>query len=107
MYGLNGKPILTPSQYAVASSKFLAAVNDTTYSNVARCRCDHNGEAEVKGENGAIVKPDYHIVIDGNRPGVKVGDYIRCLDKDGETRAEGYVLKLKLLNTLPYAEIFV
>lgn len=107
LLGLNGKPVLTPSQHAVASSKFLAAVCDQRYVNVCRCRCDSVTMAKTATDDGSVVRPDYHVVTDGNRIKLKLGDVVRCIDIDGETICEGEILKLHRLNTLPYAEIYL
>lgn len=75
--------------------------------DVCRCRCDHNGDKEVKMPDGSVVTPEYHIVLEGNTPDVKTGDYVRCLRTDGSIRGEGRAIKPITLNYLPYAEIFV
>lgn len=77
------------------------------WSEVCKCRCDDNGDKEVKLSDGTVVVPSYHIVLDGNTPDIMTGDYIRCLRKDGSIRGEGHVIKTKTLNYLPYAEIYV
>lgn len=74
--------------------------------DVCRCRCDHNRDTEIKKPDGTVVKPDYHIVCEGNRPGISTGDYVRCLEMDGSVRGEGYVINAHTLNYLPYAEIY-
>lgn len=75
--------------------------------DVCKCRCDHNEDKEVKTDDGKVITPNYHIVLEGNIPDLKVGDYIRCLREDGSVRGEGAVIRLKTLNRLPYAEIYV
>lgn len=78
-----------------------------TWVEVCRCRCDHNGDKEVKMPDGTVVTPDYHVVLEGNAPDVEVGDYVRCLKADGTIRGEGRVIKPRTLNYLPYAEIYL
>lgn len=75
--------------------------------DVCRCRCDHNGDKEVKMPDGTVVRPEYHIVLEGNTPDVETGDYVRCLRDDGSIRGEGRAFKPRTLNYLPYAEIYV
>lgn len=82
------------------------ADGDVYWENVCKCRCDHNRDAEIKKPDGSIVKPDYHIVCEGKRPGIHVGDYVRCLESDGTVRGEGYVINAPTLNYLPYAEVY-
>ena len=77
------------------------------WSEVCKCRCDDNGDKEVKLSDGTVVIPSYHIVLDGNTPDIMTGDYIRCLREDGSIRGEGHIIKTKTLNYLPYAEIYV
>lgn len=79
---------------------------DVYWVNVCKCRCDHNRDAEIKKADGSIVKPDYHIVCEGKRPNIQVGDYVRCLESDGSVRGEGYVINAPTLNYLPYAEVY-
>ena len=80
---------------------------DDIWVDVCRCRCDHNGDKEIKMPDGSVVTPDYHIVLEGNMPDVKTGDYVRCLSADGSVRGEGRAIKPRTLNYLPYAEIYV
>jgi len=77
------------------------------WSEVCKCRCDDNGDKEVKLSDGTVVVPSYHIALDGNTPDIMTGDYIRCLREDGSIRGEGHIIKTKTLNYLPYAEIYV
>ena len=81
------------------------ADGDVYWEDVCKCRCDHNGDKEEKLQDGTVVVPDYRVVCDGNNPGVKVGDYVRCLREDGSVRGQGRVIKPRTLNYLPYAEI--
>lgn len=81
--------------------------NAEEWAFVCKCRCDHNQDTEVKLEDGTVIRPEYHIVLDGNRPDVATGDYVRCLREDGSIRGEGRVVRPHTLNYLPYAEIYV
>lgn len=74
---------------------------------VCSCRCDHNATHETRREDGTICKPEFVIVADTNLPEVNIGDFIRCLEKDGTIRGEGEVINLQTLNYLPYAKIYV
>lgn len=74
---------------------------------VCKCRCDHNVDKEITTPDGKVIRPDYHIVLDGNTPNVETGDYIRCLRDDGTIRGEGRAVRPRTLNYLPYAEIYV
>lgn len=84
-------------------------VNDSVeaWADVCPCRCDHNGDKEIKMPDGTVVRPNYHVVLAGNEVNLTVGDYVRCLKPDGSVRGEGRVLNTKTLNYLPYAEIYM
>lgn len=84
-------------------------VADSTeaWVDVCRCRCDHNGEKEIKMPDGKVIRPDYHVVLDENDPGLRIGDYVRCINDYGNVRGEGHVLSFKTLNYLPYAEVYL
>lgn len=92
-----GRPIVSES----------ADASGYEWQDVCRCRCDHNETKEIKLPDGTVIKPDYHIVMEGNDPDVEVGDYIRCLREDGSIRGEGKLIRPRTLNYLPYAEGYV
>lgn len=82
------------------------AEGETEWTEVCKCRCDHNRDAEIRKPDGSVVKPDFHIVCEIKRPGIVVGDYVRCLERDGSVRGEGFVINAPTLNYLSYAEIY-
>lgn len=85
----------------------IVITNSETWVDVCKCRCDHNVDTEIKLEDGTIIRPEYHVVCDGNKLGVVVGDNVRCLREDGSIRGEGRVVRPRTLNYLPYGEFYI
>lgn len=101
-----GTPVLTKGQ-----------ATPTPYSeewqDVGVCRCDDNTQQEFRTDNGAVYRPKYHIVAEGDVD-VHAGDEVRCIrtdDSGGEEqtiiRGEGKVYQAKHLNKLHYTDIWV
>lgn len=80
---------------------------EDSWVDVCACRCDHNGDKEVKLDDGTVIRPEYSVVCDGNTLDIKAGDYARCLRSDGTIRGEGNVVKPKTLNYLPYGQLYL
>lgn len=83
------------------------AVGGGEWTDVCRCRCDSNWERELRLDNGQVVKPDWHVVCEGNDLSLKPGDTVRCVDRDGTVRASGRILRMRTNNYLPYGEIYL
>lgn len=98
---------IIPSESVDEFGRPIVDESSDEWQEICRCRCDDNGDKEIKMSDGTVVTPDYHIVIGNNIPDVKTGDYVRCLKEDGTVRGEGHIVKSRTLNFLPYAEIFV
>lgn len=81
--------------------------NIDEWVDVCQCRCDHNGDKQVKMPDGTVIMPEYRVILPGYTEMIKTGDYVRCVKEDGSVRGEGFVVKSRTLNYLPYAEIFV
>lgn len=75
---------------------------------IGECRCDETVAVEFSDENGKVVKPDWHIVCSMSPAvgGLKPNDTV-MVTADNETLCEGNILRIKRLNYLPYAEIWM
>lgn len=75
------------------------------WETICRCRCDDNTTQEFKSDNGAVFRPNYHVVCEGT-PLVKVGEKVRCISTDGTLRGEGAISIKKATNFYQYTEIW-
>lgn len=77
------------------------------WEDICGCRCDHSGDVDVQMPDGKRARADWRVVCEINRPAVTTGDILRCVEDDGTERAKGKCIKVKTLNYLPYAEIYL
>lgn len=78
-----------------------------SWVDVCECRCDHSGDKEVRLDDGTLARPEYRVICNCKSPQVRVGDHVRCVNADGSVRGEGNVVKMKTLNYLDYAEVYL
>lgn len=76
------------------------------WTDVCACRCDDNTNQEFSTAEGHVYRPKYHIVAEPTRE-VSCGDEVRVLNADGSVRGHGVVYNVKMLNVLPYTDIWV
>lgn len=81
---------------------FAEGLNDGSWEYVSECRCDDDGTTEIADDKGNMFVASYHIVIPSDAD-VANGDYVMVPEKG----CEGYVKRMKQLNYLDYAEIWI
>ena len=75
------------------------------WMDICFCRCDDNTTQKFEDKNGRVYIPKYKVV--SQRADVVEGDYIQCLDANGEIRGEGRVFNVSKCNYLDYMTIYV
>lgn len=81
---------------------FVSGVSDSDWEFVSECRCDDDGTTEIMDDKGRMFVATYHIVLPSDAD-VSLGDYVMIPEKG----SEGYVKRMKRLNYLDYAEIWI
>lgn len=72
---------------------------------LCECRCDDAGDAEIATPAGELVRPQFHIVCEG-QVHVDFNAEVKCMNGD-ILRGTGRVKRRKTLNFLPYTELWV
>lgn len=99
---------LTEPQFNDSFGRPLNGDPSVIWESVCRCRCDDNGDRELRGQDGKLYRPAYKVVCEGDAPGVRCGDYVRCVSGDyDKIKGEGYVKNDTRLNCLPFTQLFL
>jgi hypothetical protein len=72
---------------------------------IGKCRCDDNGQHKQVSVNGILYDYSYHVVHEGAK--LPIGVKVRALDKDGNVRGEGEVVKSGKCNYFNYSEVWI
>lgn len=81
---------------------FVNGVGSSDWELISECRCDDDGVTEIMDDKGRMFMASYHIVLPSDAD-VSPGDYVMVPEKG----CEGYVKRMKRLNYLDYAEIWI
>lgn len=84
-------------------NRIISSGKESAY--VCNCRCDDNTTEKFTDENGRVYTPKHKIV--SQRADITEGDYVQCLDENGNVVGEGRVFNAPRCNYLDYMTIYV
>lgn len=84
----------------------VATKSEAAWTTIAPCRCDHDTTADLSTDAGQTYKSKWHVVAE-KADGIREGDKMRCVDRDGNEVGSGVVRILKRSNVFELMEMWV